>query len=88
VIEVPSDVEVEVVSPNDVPGWDDASYVASRAFGDAWLDANRSALLQVPSVTGRPFESNVLVNPRHPDTRRLVLNGPFPVTWDERLLNP
>jgi RES domain-containing protein len=88
VIDVPSDVDIMVVASAGVPGWEDAGYAASRAAGDAWLDAGRSALLQVPSIVGYPFESNVLVNLRHPDARRLGVSGPFPVRWDERLIGP
>lgn len=88
VIEVPSELEIPVLSPEEVPGWDDINYVASRAAGDAWLDANRSALLRVPAVTGFPFEFHVLINPRHPDVTKLRLSGPVPVMWDERLLHP
>jgi RES domain-containing protein len=87
VIEVPASVDIAVISPEDVPGWDAADYVASRAVGDAWLAAGTSALLQVPAVTGRPFECNVLINPRHRDVQRLRFDGPYPVAWDDRLLN-
>jgi RES domain-containing protein len=86
VIEVPGDIPITVVSPDDVPDWDAADYVASRAVGDAWLDAGESALLQVPSITARPFEHNVLINPQHPDVQHLRLHGPHPVVWDIRLL--
>jgi len=85
VIEVPWDVPVTVVAPEDVPGWADADYTASRVVGDAWLAAASSALLQVPAVTGRPFEYNVVINPHHPDAYRLRLDGPYPVEWDDRL---
>jgi RES domain-containing protein len=86
VIDVPAEIEIAVLSPDDVPGWDAAEYVASRAAGDAWLDTDRSALLQVPSISGYPFESHVLINPTHPDVQRLRLSGPFQVTWDQRLV--
>src|SRR5918996_3651917 len=43
-------VVVEEIGASDVPGWNDASYVASRAYGDAWYDSGRTAVLIVPSV--------------------------------------
>jgi len=39
-----------------------------RAFGSAWLEAGRSALLIVPSRVARE-ERNILINPRHPDAK-------------------
>ncbi|MFC0694183.1 RES family NAD+ phosphorylase [Paraburkholderia humisilvae] len=51
---------------------------------DTWLTEARSAVLVVPSVVARQ-ESNVLVNPAHPDAARLVVSAPQPVIWDERL---
>lgn len=49
-IELPGDATVEEIAPSDLPGWDAADRVASRAFGDAWLAAARSALLRVPAL--------------------------------------
>ena len=85
-IDVPARIAIQTISPEEVLGWDAVDYIASRTAGDAWLEAGRSALLQVPSITGYPFEYNVLINPRHPTVRRLRLGGPYPVVWDDRLL--
>lgn len=41
-------------------------------------------MLVVPSVVARA-EWNVLVNPLHADAGRIVVGGPEPVQWDERL---
>jgi RES domain-containing protein len=53
-------------------GWD--AYPAGRAsiqFGSAWIRSAASALLRVPSVIV-PDEYNVLVNPRHPDSKAII----------------
>jgi RES domain-containing protein len=86
VIDVPVTAKIDVISADEVPGWDAADYIASRAAGDAWLDASSSALLQVPALTGYPYESHVLINPAHRDVKRLHLSGPHGVAWDPRLL--
>ncbi|MBV9774660.1 MAG: RES domain-containing protein [Gemmatimonadetes bacterium] len=83
-IEIPDD-RVEVLDPAALPGWDARDSPEARTFGDRWLAEGRSAALVVPSVPGRPAARNVLVNPRHPDTPRIVVSPPFPVPWDERL---
>jgi RES domain-containing protein len=87
-VEVPDDVLIERQTTDSLPaGWDASALQAARAFGDTWLTEARSAVLVVPSVVARQ-ESNVLVNPAHPDTARLVVSAPQPVIWDERLFTP
>ncbi|MFP3501672.1 RES family NAD+ phosphorylase [Burkholderia sp. SIMBA_062] len=82
---VPDDVPVERHTAETLPaGWNGAALQEARRFGDAWLTESRTALLVVPSVVVRA-ESNVLVNPAHPDATRIVVNEPQPVVWDERL---
>jgi len=85
VIHVPEDLAITTVHADHVPGWDAGDYLVSRAVGDAWLDAGATALLDVPSVLGRPYERNVVINPHHPDAHRLVREEPHPVEWDTRL---
>ena len=77
---------MEAITSAAVPGWDGgADYTASRAFGDAWLAAGRTAVLIVPSVVGRPVERNVLINPLHADFPLITTSAPTDVEWDERL---
>ena len=84
-IDAPDDVKVERVSAADL----DADWVddidASRAVGDAWLAARRSALLYVPSAV-IPATDNVLLNPVHPDAARLVITRVTDHVIDPRLL--
>jgi RES domain-containing protein len=42
----------------------------SIAWGMAWAQRGASCLAEVPSVIV-PEESNLLINPRHPDARRV-----------------
>ncbi|OXJ41148.1 hypothetical protein CFB82_00030 [Burkholderia sp. HI2714] len=82
---VPDDVSVEHHTAETLPReWDAAALQVARQFGDAWLTESRTALLIIPSVVVRA-ESNVLVNPAHPDAARIVVTDPQPVVWDERL---
>lgn len=65
-------------------GWDAIpAGGASRDAGDRWIAGRRSALLEVPSVIV-PEESNVLVNPLHPDARRLAAATVRRWSWDPR----
>jgi RES domain-containing protein len=57
---------------------------ATRALGDAWIAADKSVVLQVPSVVV-PGENNYLLNPRHPDFAKLSIGKPQPYRFDPRL---
>jgi RES domain-containing protein len=57
---------------------------ATRALGDAWIVEQESVVLQVPSAV-IPTENNFLINPAHPDFRKLVPGKPIPFKFDSRL---
>jgi RES domain-containing protein len=44
----------------------------------------RSAVLEVPSVIVQ-FEPNYLINPGHPDFKRIKIGKPVPFAFDPRL---
>jgi RES domain-containing protein len=58
----------ELINSTSAPvGWDaEPPRKTSSDFGTRWARSNGSLLLWVPSVIV-PEESNVLINPRHPD---------------------
>ncbi len=85
-IEIPA-IDIEEITTEDVPGWNLPDGSASRAYGDRWLQEKRTAVLVVPSVVARA-EGNVLINPTHPDFRRITHTRPEPVVWDRRLFRP
>lgn len=88
---VPDGVAVEVVADGELPAdWRTKPASAStKAIGDAWAMANRAALLSVPSVH-LPLEieeeRNFLINPLHPDFRRIRLGNAVPFAYDARLV--
>jgi RES domain-containing protein len=78
-------VDVETHDEHSLPtGWDEGDLQVARAFGDAWIQERRSAVLVVPSVVARR-EGNVVINPAHPDFRKIKPGQPEPVLWDARL---
>jgi RES domain-containing protein len=83
-IEIPSGLPVEVVTPEDAPGWDSPTFETARKYGDHWYDEQRTCVLMVPSVVTL-MERNILINEEHPDFPRLRASRPIPVHWDERL---
>jgi len=83
-IEIPVATSYEVVTKDSLPEWTDAS--RARAFGSRWIDERRSAILVVPSFVARP-ETNVLINPAHPEFSKITCGLEIPVAWDLRLFD-
>ena len=83
-LEIPADL-VEILDPEDLPGWDERGSPETRRFGDAWLDDARGPVLAVPAVPSRPVGRLFLVNPLHPAAPEIEVSEPFDVPWDERL---
>lgn len=55
-----------------------------RAMGDRWLREKRSAVLDVPSALV-PMERLFLLNPEHPDFKRIRIGHLLPFDFDARL---
>lgn len=70
------------------PNWRDNPVPPStQALGDAWVMAGTSLALRVPSVVV-PVEFNYVLNPKHPDFRRIHIGTPMPFPFDPRLPVP
>lgn len=87
-IEIPEALPVERWLPGQLPaGWrEEGGKSALQALGGAWLKAASCGLVLVPSVVV-PSETNVLINPRHPDAAGLLVVGKTPFTLDPRLFH-
>jgi len=83
-IEIPGEIALsaEKVRAGDPILTDEHS---SREFGTRWLKERRSAILLVPSIIV-PVETNVLINPEHPDAHKIEVVGTSTFVFDERLL--
>lgn len=82
-LDIPDDIEAEQWRGHAAPG-DFPDERETRAFGDRWLAEGRTAALSVPSAI-IPEESNVLLNPRHPDFARVSVAFQAPFRFDDRL---
>ena len=66
-------------------GWDaEPAGLVSLDWGTQWAKEGRAVLAEVPSIVV-PEESNVLVNPRHPDAGQLTARKVRRWTYDRRL---
>jgi len=82
-IEVPDDIPVATLTA--LPDNWREQIDGTRARGDAWLRGNEGALLRVPSAI-LPNTANYLLNPAHPEARRIVLDSATRAAFDPRLM--
>lgn len=86
-ITIPNGSSYETLDTAALPDWHLESAMASKAFGEKWQQEKRSAILIVPSVVAR-VENNILINPEHPQFRKVSASLHRPVWWDRRLFAP
>lgn len=54
-------------------------------IGDHWVQEKRSVVLALPSAIS-PADTNFLLNPEHPDFKRIRISPPIDFEFDPRLL--
>jgi RES domain-containing protein len=59
---------------------------STQAIGDQWVKEARSAVIELPSII-IPTEPNYLLNPAHPDFKKIRIGKPKPFSFDPRLLD-
>ena len=86
VAEVPDDLRREEVEISHLP----ANWRAPAAppeltrIGDEFVERGKHCLLVVPSALA-PDEHNCLINPGHPEFKRIVIRKPEPLAYDPRM---
>jgi RES domain-containing protein len=83
-VEAPADIAVEELSAGRGDAWK-TDLALSRRAGDAWLRAGKTALARVPSAI-LPDTWNYLLNPLHPETKRVRIAAATKASFDARLL--
>lgn len=74
-----------VLAPGAHVGWDaEPPGRVSIGWGSEWVTSGRSLIAEVPSVIV-PEETNILINPRHRDAKRLRTRKLRRWTYDPRL---
>jgi RES domain-containing protein len=83
--EIPDAVEIGRLDPNMLPpDWHETRDESLRRFGDEWVRRGERAALLVPSAAIHG-EWNVLLNPAHPDFRKIEFQKPQPFEFDVRM---
>jgi RES domain-containing protein len=82
-------MEISIVSGDDLPlEWRtalSARQTVTRKIGDEWVRRAQSAVLSVPSVIVE--ERNFVLNPAHPDFKRIAFLVPAPLEFDARFFD-
>ena len=87
-IDVPNSLSVEVFSLEKLSkNWDQFEHThLTQALGDEWIDKGNTAILKVPSSIVHD-EFNYLLNPNHPDFKKIKLVAVKPFFFDDRIKN-
>jgi RES domain-containing protein len=86
-LQIPENVSRGRVSLADLAAEWMEDFRISRAVGDKWLEGSGSALLEVPSAIV-PETANWLLNPLHPESRRIAVEWKRQFPYDGRLFRP
>lgn len=85
-IDLPDDLPMKVLAEADLPSdWKQVPGPESlKELGEGWLASRAEVVLVVPSAVV-PSELNYLINPEHPEAKRLIVLPPEPFPFDSRL---
>lgn len=86
---IPRAVKIEQINPARLPAdWRElAARDPLQTIGGDWARRLSSAVLAVPSAV-IPAETNYLLNPRHPEFRKIAIGEAQPFVTDLRLMRP
>lgn len=81
--DIPDDLTVDERKLTDLPAnWGEVPAPESlQEIGRSWVADRKAAILAVPSVI-IPIERNHIINPAHPDSRRIRVANPEAFTFD------
>jgi RES domain-containing protein len=84
-IEIPDDIEILELAEEDLPdNWNTKPPgVETQFIGDDFTGQNEAAILKVPSaIVAREY--NYLINPNHPDAKRITVVSTQRLVFDSR----
>lgn len=87
-ITIPDELEILEISVSDLPeDWNKSGnpgYRICQPFGDKWIIESKTAILKVPSAIIIK-ENNFLINPNHPDFKKISIKSEEPFIFDNRI---
>lgn len=84
-IDIPDEIDILELREEDLPeNWDTKPpSLETQYIGDDFVNDNEAAVLKVPSSI-IPSEYNYLINPNHPEARKITVISKEQLTFDER----
>lgn len=84
-IDIPDDIEILELRTEDLPeNWNiQPPSFETQYIGDDFVKDNEAAVLMVPSSIVPP-ECNYLINPNHPEAKRITVISKQQLTFDKR----
>ena len=84
-IDIPDDIAILELKYEDLPdGWDSKPPILETQYiGDDFVKEKVAAVMKVPSCIVKQ-EFNYLINPNHPDVRRILVESTTPFQFDSR----
>jgi len=85
-IEIPDKLTIQEVKIEDLPeDWNSKPpTISTQTIGDDFVFQNESAVLKVPSSIV-PLEYNYLINPNHPNAKKIKVIKKISMSFDPRL---
>lgn len=85
-IDIPEKLNIMSLPLNELPGnWDcKPPGKLTQVVGDQFISDGKAPVLKVPSCIV-PFEYNYLINPLHPDAKKITLLRNIPLRFDSRI---
>jgi len=85
VIEIPGSLHIDNIEASSLKkDWQKIeNYSYCQSIGASWLAGSKTAILKVPSVIIKS-EFNYLINPNHPDFKKIKLKGVEDFVFDNR----
>jgi RES domain-containing protein len=86
IIEIPDTIKVSVLQIKDLPKkWNIYPHPEqTQKMGDKFIKENKHLILQVPSASVQG-DVNFLINPNHPDFKKIKIKKVEPFGFDDRL---
>ena len=85
-IQIPDNLKIDEIVLKDLPAeWQEyQNYVLTQHLGNKWLENAVTAILKIPSAI-IPDENNFLLNPFHPDFKKIKIKNVEDFIFDPRI---
>lgn len=85
-LEIPEQSQVQVSLTELPEDWYYPDHwTSTQRIGQEWTEMNQALMLKVPSAI-LPIENNILINPKHPLMKEVVISRTSEISFDPRVI--